>query len=227
MIAGLVLVAAALTACYFLWLRDSSLVRVEEVTVTGLETAEASDVRQLLDEAARGMTTLNVEEGELEAAVASYPAVAGVEATPDLPHGLAIEVIERKPIATVEGPEGSQVPISADGTLLPDYDPEGSLARLSADTPSTGGRLENEAGLAALAAVAASPPALIGRIEAVEGGGDGDMVATLEDGLQVLLGDGSRLEAKWAAVAAAIAEGGAADAGYLDVTLPERPAAGG
>jgi cell division protein FtsQ len=225
-IAGLTLVAAVLAAAYFLWLRDSSLVRVEEVTVTGLRTAEAGDIRKLLDDAARDMTTLNVDEEALEAAAAGYPSVAGIEAEADLPHALAIEVIERRPIAMLEGPDGREVPVAADGTMLPDFGSRDSLALLPATVRSAEGRLEDQAGLTALAAVAASPPALAGRIEAVEGDEEGDLVATLEDGLQVLLGDDSRLDAKWAAVAAAIAEGGAADAGYVDVSLPERPAAG-
>lgn len=224
--AVLVLVAATLAAGYFLWLRDSSLVGVEQVTVTGLTTAQEGDIRDLLVKTARGMTTLNLDEEALQAAVAAYPAVAGVEATRDLPHGLAIEVNERRPIASVEGPGGKEIPVAGDGTLLPGFEPEGSLARLTATTTSTDGRLESRAGLTALAAVDASPTALAARIDAVEGDGDGDLVATLEDGMQVLLGSDSRLDAKWAAAAAAIAEGDAADAGYVDVSLPERPAAG-
>jgi cell division protein FtsQ len=212
-LAVLALVAAALAAGYFLWLRDSSLVGVEQVTVTGLTTAQEGDIRDLLVKTARGMTTLNLDEEALEAAVAAYPAVAGVEATRDLPHGLAIEVIERRPIATVEGPGGKEIPVAGDGTLLPDFEPEGSLARLPATSSSTDGRLESQAGLTGLAAVDASPTALAARIDAIEGDGGGDLVATLEDGMQILLGSDSRLDAKWAAAAGGSAEGDTGDAG--------------
>lgn len=224
---ALALAAAAIAAAYFLWLRDSSLVRVEKTTVTGLRTAQAADIRSRLADSARHMTTLNVDEEALEAAVGSYPAVAGVEATPDLPHALAIEVIERTPIATVAGPGGRDLPVAADGTLLPGFGPAGSLARLPATASSSDRRLEDETGLIALAAVDAAPSALTERIEAVERDGEGRLEATLEGGPRVLLGDDFRLEAKWAAAAAAIGEGGAAGAEYLDVALPERPAAGG
>lgn len=224
---ALTVLAAAVVAGYFLWLRDSSLVRVEKTTITGLTTAEAKDIRRLLADSAHGMTTLNVDEEALEDAVASYPAVAGVEATADLPHRLAIEVTERTPIATVEGPDGGDLPVAADGTLLPDFGPQGTPARLPATTSSSTGRLEGEDAVTALAAVDASPSALTDRIESVERDDRGGLVATLEDGPRVLLGDDSRLEAKWAAAASAIGAGDAAAAEYLDVSLPERPAAGG
>lgn len=200
---------------------------VEEVTVTGLTTAGARDIRTTLTDSARGMTTLNVDEEALERSVASEPAVAGVRADAELPHGLALEVIERRPIATVEGPEGEALPVAADGVLLPDFDPRGPLARLPASRASTAGRLDDETGLTALAAVDAAPDALTGRIETLEADEEGFLVATLRDGPRVLLGDESLLEAKWAAAAAAIGEGDAASAAYVDVSLPERPAAGG
>ena len=223
---ALALVAVALMAGYFLWLRDSELLRVEQTTITGLTTSGAREIRDRLAESASGMTTLNVDEEELERAVASYPAVAAVEATADLPHGLAIEVIERRPIATVEGPSGDDLPVAADGTLLPDFDPRGPLARLPATAPSATGRLDGDDALTALAAVDAAPAPLREQIESVDKDEAGRLAATLRNGPLVLLGGGSDLEAKWAAAAAAIGEGGAASAGYVDVSLPERPAAG-
>lgn len=225
--AALACLAAVLAGVYFLWLRDSSLVRVEEVRVTGLTTAEARDIRAALDESARGMTTLHVDVGELERTVASYPSVVRLETSSDLPHGLSIEVVERRPIAAVDGPEGRTLPVAADGTLLPDFDPDYPLARLPAGSASTTGTLTDAGGLTALRAVEAAPPALARRVQAIERGGEGELTARLRTGPQVLLGDDSDLEAKWAAATAAIAEGGAAGAAYVDVALPERPAVGG
>jgi cell division protein FtsQ len=224
---ALTLVIAGLAAGYVFWLRDSSLVRVQEVTVTGLTTAGTGGIRATLTQAAEEMTTLNVDVDALEEAVASEPAVAGLRVDRELPHGLTLEVIERQPVATVEGPEGREVAVAEDGILLPDAAPAGSLTQLPATVPSVSGQLEDERGLEMLAAVAASPPALARHIETVERDGEEGLMATLEAGPLVVLGDATRLDAKWAAAAAAIADGDAAAAGYVDVSLPERPAAGG
>lgn len=223
---ALTLVIVGLAAGYVFWLRDSSLVRVQEVTVTGLTTAGAGGIRATLTQAAEEMTTLNVDVDALEEAVASEPAVAGLRVDRELPHGLTLEVIERQPVATVEGPEGREVAVAEDGILLPDA-PASSLTQLPATVSSISGQLEDEPGLEMLAAVAASPPALARHIETVERDGEEGLMATLEPGPLVVLGDATRLDAKWAAAAAAIADGDAAAAGYVDVSLPERAAAGG
>ena len=54
----------ALLAGGWVWLRDSPLVAVQRVTVTGLGGAQSSQIRAALTVAARGMTTLDVREGD-------------------------------------------------------------------------------------------------------------------------------------------------------------------
>ncbi|MGI8805515.1 MAG: cell division protein FtsQ/DivIB [Thermoleophilaceae bacterium] len=219
------LLAALLAAGYLLWLRDSPLVAVENTTVTGLTTGDAGEIRTELRRAAEGMTTLNVDAEALERAVASYPAVAGIDTSVDLPHGLEVEVAERRPVAMVEAADGTAVPAAADGTLLPDFAADGSLPRLPGEAPE-GGTVTGDATLDGLAAVDAAPANLARRVEVVEPRG-GRLVAVLEDGPLVVLGDSSRADAKWIAAAAVLAQGDAAGAGYVDVSLPERPAVGG
>ena len=226
LLAGLAAAVAALTAAYFLWLRDAELVRIEHTTVTGLTTGEAPEIRSALMQAAGRMTTLNVDVARLEQAVARYPEVGALQVDADFPHGLAIEVEERRPIAAVPGPGRDPVAVAADGTLLPDARRVGALAELPADGASTGERLEDPPALAALDAVAAAPPGLGRRIEAVRRQGTDGLVAELRAGQAVVLGGPARLEAKWLA-AAAVMRAGAVDAGgYLDVSLPQRPAVG-
>src|SRR5918994_3586176 len=55
-------VGSALAAGYVLWLRDSSLVAVRQVSVVGIGSAGRDDVVAALTQAARGMTTLHVRE---------------------------------------------------------------------------------------------------------------------------------------------------------------------
>ena len=222
--------AALLVGGYVLWFRDSSLVRVEDVTVSGLTSGDAPEIRAALARAAREMTTLHLDTAALERAVARYPAGAGVAADPGFPHSLAIEVIERRPVATVAGPAGEPLPVAGDGTLLPDFEADDSLPQLPAAVDADAGRITDPEALAALAVADAAPPDLAARLELIEHdelGELGELEATLAGGLLVLLGDETRLEAKWAAAAAVIAAGAAAGAGYIDVTVPGRPVVGG
>src|SRR3954449_6073451 len=92
---------AALVAGGFLWFRDSSLVRVQRVTVTGLTGPEAPRLRALLTDTARDMSTLHVREQQLRTVVEPYPIVKGISVTPDFPHGLRIAVRQNEPVAAV------------------------------------------------------------------------------------------------------------------------------
>src|SRR5207248_5733203 len=67
------LIALALGSLYQFWFRDSSLVKVEHVTVTGLDTPDGGRVRAELTAAARRLTTLDLNEGALRRAVAAEP----------------------------------------------------------------------------------------------------------------------------------------------------------
>ncbi|MEA2428605.1 MAG: cell division protein FtsQ, partial [Thermoleophilaceae bacterium] len=119
---ALTLIAAALTAGYMFWFRDSSLVRVERVDVVGLSAAPgAARLRADLTAVAQRMTTLHVDEAGLRAVVADAPVVHAIEITPRFPHGLTIDVIENRPVALLVA-GGHNVPIAADGTLLPGVD---------------------------------------------------------------------------------------------------------
>ena len=89
----------ALLATGWLWLRDSSLVAVRQVDVTGLSGSEAPRVRAALQEAAREMTTLHVRAKQLQTAVAPFPAVRSVDAHADFPHRLRVVVHEHVAVA--------------------------------------------------------------------------------------------------------------------------------
>ncbi|MDP4603720.1 MAG: FtsQ-type POTRA domain-containing protein, partial [Solirubrobacteraceae bacterium] len=108
------LVAAAFLLGGWVWLRDSSLVAVESVTVTGASGLGAPAVRSSLTGAAQQMTTLNVDRGALNAVVARFPLVKGISVKTDFPHGMAIVVYERRPVAALVGPGGA-LAVAADG----------------------------------------------------------------------------------------------------------------
>jgi cell division protein FtsQ len=211
-----------LAAGYQLWLRDSSFVSVEDVTVTGLTTKDAARVRAQLISAARTMTTLHVEQDELERAIAAYPVVQGLEVHSDFPHGLAIHVVEHRPAGLVGG-----LPVAADGTILRGIPVEGRLPKIDARDALHGDRVTQPAALHAARVAGAAPDALRSRLERVEMRSEGGIVIEMRDGPELIFGDATRVRAKWLAATRVLADPDAQGASYIDVRLPGRPAAGG
>jgi cell division protein FtsQ len=217
-------VVFALIAGAWLWLRDSPLVAVERVTVTGVSGPDAARVREALESAARDMTTLHVRDGELRTAVDPYPAVLGVKTDADFPHGLRIVVHERNPVGTVVAGE-QRVPVAADGTLMRTTTSAG-LPQIAAKALPGGSHASDPQVRRAVAVLSAAPPALRARVRRVYVG-DRGWTLPLRDGPTLYFGGSERLAAKWAATATVLADPTSAGATYLDVRLPERPAAGG
>jgi cell division protein FtsQ len=213
---------AVLAAGYHFWLRDSSLVAVEEVSVTGLTTKDAARVRAQLVSAAHTMTTLHVEKAELEEAIAAYPVVRSLEVRADFPHGLEIHVIEHRPAALVGG-----VPVAGDGTILRGLPIEGKLPKIDARDGLKGNRLTAPAALHAARVAGLAPAPLRPRLERIELRGRDGIVVELRDGPELIFGDATRVRTKWLAATRVLADPDAKGATYVDVRLPGRPAAGG
>jgi cell division protein FtsQ len=213
-----------LLALGWLWLRDSPLVAVDRVTVTGATGRDAPRVRAALEDAARDMTTLHVRTGALRTAVEPYGRIASVQAKPDFPHGLRIEVRERAAVGALAAGD-ERVGIAADGTILRGQATSG-LPLLSARSAPTGERVTDPALGREVALLAAAPPALRARVIRV-GTGSRGLTVPLRDGPELFFGGPDRLRAKWIAAATVLADPSSSGATYVDVRLPERPAAGG
>jgi len=208
----------------WLWLRDSGLVAVERVTVTGVSGPDAPRVREALESAARDMTTLHVRAGELRTAVDAYPAVLGVKTDAHFPHGLRIAVRERTAVGTVVAGE-QRVPVAADGTLMRTTTSAG-LPEIAAKALPGGTHASDPGVRRSIALLSAAPGALRARVRRVYVG-DRGWTLPLRDGPTLYFGGSERLAAKWAAAATVLADPTSAGATYLDLRLPERPAAGG
>lgn len=219
-------VLALLGAVYagYLWFRDSSLVAVHKVTVTGATGPDAPRVRAVLEAAARDMTTMHVRQNELRTAVEPFNSVRTVDVATDFPHGLRIVVRERNPVAAIVAGDQS-VAVAGDGTVLRG-ESTFRLPAIAADSPPTGERETTPAVLRALAVVAAAPRALRAKIGRVYNGPRG-LTAPVVNGPDLYFGDAQRLAAKWVAVTRVLSDRSSAGATYIDVRLPERPAAGG
>jgi cell division protein FtsQ len=224
---ALALLAAVLSAVYFLWFRDSALVRVHKVTVEGLSTApDAPQLRARLTRTAREMTTLNVDAARLRHVVAGDPVVHSIEVRPDFPHGLLIHVVENRPVALLSA-GGRSVPVAADGTLLEGVDVNGTLPTLSTPSLPDGRRVPSGGTLDRVTVAGAAPPALLARVESITIQPDRGFVVQLTDGPALWLGGADQLDLKWTAAAAVLAQSSSKGASYVDLRVPERPVAGG
>lgn len=218
-------VLATVLGAGFLWLRESSLVAVREVSVTGASSSQEARVREVLQRSALGMTTLAVREDELRAAVAPYASVADLQVDPSFPHRLSIEVVERTPAAlAVSG--ATRVPVDGEGRLLRGVRPEAGLPVLRLDDLPSGGRIREPAPRAAIAILAGVPDPLRGRLERVATGPRG-LRLELREGPDLIFGSAVRSRAKWLAATRVLAASSAQGATYVDVRVPEWAAAGG
>jgi cell division protein FtsQ len=219
------LLATPLLAGGYLWLRGSSLVAVHHVQVSGVHGADARAIDQALTTAARRMGTLDVNTGVLQAAVAPFRTVREVHVSTIVPHGLRIGVVERLPVAALTV-GGLHTAVAADGVILGPALLSPSLPAVADSGQSaTAKRVASSATLAALSALGAAPAPLAKLIERAYTGPKGLTIA-MKGGLLAYFGDGSRPHAKWASLARVLVEPSSAGATYVDVRLPERPAAG-
>ena len=223
----LLAVAALLVGgLYYFWLRDSSLVAVNDVEVTGLTTKEGPRIQAILEAAAEEMTTLHVRVDELEEAANTFPIVGAIHVETDFPHGLRIEVVERPAAALVEI-DGVPVPVADDGAVLTGLRPPEGLPLLRMEKPPAEGRVADPGTLRALLIAGAAPTGFPQRIERVSENAEQGIVVELRDGPEIMFGDADYAIEKWTAAVRVLADADAAGATYIDVRLPERPVAGG
>ena len=221
----ILVVAAIVIGCaYMFWLRDSSLVAIERVTVTGAEGDPS--VQSALTVAAEEMTTLHVDQAALEAAVANDPSVLSIETSTDFPHGLTIAVDSRRPAGYVA--EGGAI-VAGDGVVLEvgADQPEG-LPLIDADgvaADAEGARVDG--GPLALARIlGAVPEPLQGVVTSAKIDEENGPVVEVGEGIELRFGDPAHAERKWQAAAVVLADPTTDSAVYVDVAVPARPVVG-
>ncbi|MBV9918028.1 MAG: FtsQ-type POTRA domain-containing protein [Solirubrobacterales bacterium] len=220
LVAALVILAGA-----WLWFRDSSLVGVKRVTVSGLSGPDAGRIRDALTTAARNMTTLHVHMDQLHTAVTPYPAVKRLQVSTHFPHGMTIRVVEQVPVAALTF-DGRRVAVASDGTLLHDLVTVASLPVIPVSALPGGSQVSDPNALDAVRLLASAPYPMLARVSLVSTAAAHGLVAQLRAGPSIFFGDTRDLVLKWTAAAAVLADPGSAGAAYIDVTDPRRPAAG-
>ena len=216
---------ATLAGGGWLWLRDASVVQVRDVAITGVTSSDGDRLRAALESAARTMTTLHVRERALVDATAPFSSVDHVRVTTDFPHGMTIEVIERRPVAALALSD-RRVPVTGGGIVLRGLVADRDLPSIQLAHPVTGTRVTDARVLGALAVAGAAPAPLLRAADQVSVGASG-VVVNLRNGPELLFGSGDEAPAKWAAAARVLAEPSAVGAAYLDLRVPGRVAAGG
>jgi cell division protein FtsQ len=210
------------------WFRDSSLVKVRHVEISGVSNSPDADaIKRELEQAALGMTTLHVDEGKLDHAVSAYPIVRAVSASGNFPSKIQIKVHEYAPVAALTAPDGRAVPVAFDGTLLPRLAKE-KLPGVAVSTMPTRNGFESARVRTLVGVLAGAPEPLRPQLDRayVSPGGQGILVA-MRTGPTLELGTSDRLAAKWASATRVLAAPSSAGASEIDVRLPERPAARG
>jgi cell division protein FtsQ len=219
--------AVVVLALGWTWFKDSSLVSVTTVSVTGVSDGpDGAKISRALITASRSMTTLDVQTDALETAVAPYPVVKRLQVSTQFPHGMTIHVVEQVPVAAVVAAGGRGIAVTADGTLLHDVIDTSSLPAIPVSVAPGGNRVTEPSARAALAVLAAAPYALLGHIAQVTQDLRHGLAAQLSNGPVVYFGDTGDLQEKWANAEKVLADPGSAGASYIDVSDPGRPAAG-
>ncbi len=219
-----VLVAACAVVGGWLWVRDSSLVAVRDVYVTGVNSSEGPQIRNALRNAALDMTTLHVREDALRTAVAQYPSVKSFDVDADFPRKLSIVVHERAAVAAIQS-GAATVAASRDGLVLRGMRARG-LPTLRVNSAPAGKRVTDRRTLGALAVAGGAPPELRDRIERLWSSPRG-LTLDLRNGPKLVFGSGADASRKWVAAVRVLADPSSAGATYLDLRVPERVAAGG
>ncbi|MFL5846462.1 MAG: cell division protein FtsQ/DivIB [Solirubrobacteraceae bacterium] len=222
-VAGALIVLVMLIPGWFL-LRSSPLVKVSDVRITGLSGPQATQVRLALEDVAKQMTTMKVDQQALRDAVSQFPIVASVSAEAHPLHRLDITVVQHVPVAALANGD-RRMAVAGDGTIL-----QGTLTKdlplVPVSSPPGGATLAEPKAREMVELLGAAPTGLLRKISSVELA-DRGLVAHISNGPELLFGPATDLRAKWAAATSVLGDSYSRGATYLDVRVPERPAAGG
>ncbi len=220
------LLVVLLAGLGWLWYRDSSFVKIRHVTVAGLSGPDVPQIRGALERSALTMTTMNVNMSELDAAVQQYPAVHSLTVTTQGSHAVLIRVDEQVPVALMSN-DGELVVVDGQGELLPQSTvPHGVLPTLALATPPDGDQITDGGELAMLKVLQAAPYQWLAHLKTATSSPAHGVIVQLRNGPQVYFGPADQLDAKWNALDAVLEDKASQGAQYIDVSDPQRPAAG-
>lgn len=206
--------------------RETSLFGVRAIEVEGADGAIARQVRGVLDDRA-GESLLALDLDAARADVAALPTVASVAFDRAYPHTLRVTVVPERPVAVVRQGAVAFV-VSGRGRVIAKVDrgAHESLARIwiAKDTRlDPGAYVDGDLRTAVDAVAPLAGARFPSRVVSVTTGNG--LTLRLRSGLELRLGEMRDVDLKLA-VAGRVLPLLPVDAGYLDVSVPDRPVAG-
>jgi cell division protein FtsQ len=209
--------------------RGTSVFAVENVEVQGAPPRVEARVHAALAEPLTDESLLSVDRADIDRALVGLPDVQAIAFDRAYPRTLRVTVVAERPVAVLRRGTDAWL-ISERGRVLralPEERPA-ALPRIwvaELAPPRDGTLLKAEAGAGpalALGAVLAGDPEFLRRIRhaSLEGG---EVAFALRNGVQIRLGPPHDLALKVAVAREVLATLPGADAGYVDVSVPERP----
>jgi len=216
-------------ALAYLGARESSLFALRTFQITGAPPQVAAHVEKAL-EPMRGRSLLALNQGEIEQRLMGLSDVAAVSLDRDFPHTLRVFVTPAHSIAVLRRGMSAWI-VSSDGRVIR---PAGlfaapKLPRIwipSSENVDVGQPLPNPDAARALRALAIARAARFARRIAVVRASDRELTFVLSQGPELRFGDATALPLKLA-VATRMLPFVIGTSGYIDVTVPTRPIAGG
>lgn len=216
-------------ALAYLGARESSLFALRAIEVSGAPPRVAAHVRAALEPLA-GRSLLALNRGEVERRLAGLSDVAGVSFDRDFPHTLRVFVSPAHSIAVLRRGASAWI-VSSDGRVVRTADLFGAPKLPRIWIPRTaavdvGMTLGDANAARAVAALALARRAGFGTRIAGVRSTDRELTFVLAGGLELRFGDATSVPLK-VAVARRLLPQVQGTNGYVDVTVPARPIAGG
>lgn len=204
-----------------IWLVNSPLLSIRDVTVTGANRSNPEEIAASVG-IEPGVPTIGVRTGSIEDALSSDPWIADAKVVVSWPGAIEIDVVERAPVASIVTADGAYL-VAADGVLLEPVE-GGSLPPLihtdTADRTRVGLPISHRVTKSAIEFVAALPSSIRRSASLTV---IGDRVEANVAGFRVVVGRPNDMAAKAAAVGALISAG-LEPGSWINVTAPTRPA---
>jgi cell division septal protein FtsQ len=208
------------------WYSSSSFVKIKHVAISGLSGPDVPQIRSALTSTALTMSTLNVNMGKLDASVSQYPEVRSLNVTTQGSHAVLIRVNEQVPVALIVA-GGQALTVDGYGQVLSQSTvPHGVLPTLTVAPRPLGANVTDAGTLAVLSVLQAAPNQLLSHVLSAKSNSAHGVIVQLRSGPQVYFGPATQLAAKWEALVAVLQNSDSAGAAYIDVSDPQRPAAG-
>jgi cell division protein FtsQ len=224
---GFGLLVAGLLA--YLCARETSVFAVRSIQISGASPRVAAHVRAALDPL-EGRSLVALDRDAVENRLSSLPDVAAATVDRDFPHTLRVAVIPAHSIAVLRRGPSAWI-VSSDGRVIRTAGRLASpkLPRIwvrSAATVDQGAAVGDGDAASAIAALATARRARFTARIATVRAADDELTFVLPGGLELRFGNADDLPLKLAVVTRLLPLVQGASA-YVDVTVPERPVAGG